>query len=181
MKSKEKQAQPDTNDAQQTLELIKDAHHTNDQIKVLDAAGNDVTGKQLDSSPSSDDPRNSREVSPDDDSQKDLIGVTRRATDLSLRSRHESGTATGAHAVKAKPAILLTENKSTRATAARGGVPALSPDTLKQYLQRGVNRIRSRAHSRSSGSGQGPTTPSPVFGAEHLGSSGPDQIMGNAP
>jgi hypothetical protein len=178
-KSKRDQNTPDTAIAREALERIKNAHSTA-QLKILNAKGEDVTKEHFDNVRPEDPPSCSGQSSDDDnDEPQILLGITRRATDLSLESRNKPGMAPSAAKETARPAILLTEDKSTRTAVARGGQPALSPSVLKKFLERGVNRLRSLSQSSQNRTPIS-TTPPPVLsptGIKALDGSSADQIM----
>jgi len=82
-----------------------------------------------------------------------LIGVSRRATDLSSQGEPEGKNN------QARAAILLTDNRDTRVKASYQGVAALATTMLKKILTGSLGRRRSSSAASSSSWHSGIITP----------------------
>jgi hypothetical protein len=117
------------------------------EVKILDASGKP---KQVDFNNLASTKLSKEDMEANDHTEDLLFKVTRSATGMSLE-RKGSSSPIGA---KVRPAILLSDNKTTRRYAAREQIPAMEPNALMRYLKLGIVRVRSLSKgSRSSESG----------------------------
>lgn len=181
-KTKTDQPTADQENARKALDGMQVAHDTT-MLKILNAKGKDVTAKHFGSQSATEVPPACSTGSDDgarDDPKQELLGIVRRATDLSLESRNKSVTTN-----TARPAILLTEDKGTRATAAKDGLSAASPSVIGKYLDKISTRLRSLSQGSQNRTLEADTTTPPATlsptdtGHPHGVTS--DQIMENAP
>jgi hypothetical protein len=125
--------------AQKAIHQVNMAVSDNkDVVRIMNQSGADVSNQAVTKGPS---PEPSGPLI----GEEILIGITRRASDL-------SEVAVECPPTKAKPAVLLTDNKRTRVKAGREGVPSLGVDMIRKYVMRGVNRLRSASNASSNGS-----------------------------
>jgi len=129
---------PEADAARTAIETIKAALDQQKDIRILTAGGQDVTEKALsaDRLPFSEqgDPQDAEEI---------VLGVARRASDLSTNQRSEQPNG------KAKPAILVTEQKSTRLKAGNQDIPTMSTSKMRTIIQALVGRRRSSSGGSS--------------------------------
>ena len=167
----------------EALEQIKSAYQVTN-IQILNPKGEDTTQKHFGAG---DSPACKGDSSPGSpvDNQESLLGVTRRATDLSLSHRNQDETTTSLGNITARPAILLTEDRTTRAMAKAEKLAALAPTVLRKYLEPAVTRLhRSLSRSSESRPDVGSTTPPAVLspdGLQGMDSKNPDQLMETGP
>ncbi|QDS74745.1 hypothetical protein FKW77_001179 [Venturia effusa] len=132
----------DSEAAQRALKSVKNAFVGHSDIRILTVEGKDITRDHLASERPNTPVCNSPVERSDGPEQQtdDLIGVTRTASDLnSLRKPQEATDET-------RPAVLLTEDRSTRVLAKSGKVASLAPSVLRRILST-ASRVRSRALS----------------------------------
>jgi len=124
--------------AQAAIENIKAAIDEHKNVRVLTPDGQDVTSQTIltGKAPASDPNENQ-------DPEAVLIGVSRRATDLSSQGEPEGSNS------QAKPAILLTEDRTIRVKASSQGVAALATSVLKNLLTGSLRRRRSSSAASS--------------------------------
>ena len=176
---------PAKDKAKDALDQVKAAYAVT-ELKILNADGKDITVEHFDGSKAAAPPACDNDVSPanPDEAEKDLLGVTRRATDLSLENRTRLQTASSSGSSHVRGAILLTEDKKMRIHAAKERIASLAPSTLKRYLENGLGRVRSLSRGSQGKPGTpGTTTPPAVLsptGLKNFDSNAPDQIMENA-
>ena len=134
--------------AQAAIESIKAAIDEKKNIQVLTADGEDITSPNLLAG-------NAPTSNPNDnqDSEEVLIGVSRRATDLSSQGETEGSSS------QVRPAILLTEDRSIRVKASYQGVAALATSVLKKLLTGSLRRRRSSSAASSTSCHSGKITP----------------------
>jgi len=101
-------------------------------VRIINQKGDDVTKQARDKGPPSETSSDSR------DSDEILFKVTRRASDLSERNQESP-------APKSKPAVLLTDDKRTRAKAGHRGIASIATNCVR-YLMPDVNRKRSSSN-----------------------------------
>lgn len=138
--------------AQTALDQIKVASTTTEVI-ILDSLGrptrfdfSDMNGAKL----TTQDIGNDRSG----DLERLLFNLTRSATDMSLKRKNQRPPSSSPVSENVRPAILLSEDKTIRSSAARENIPSISPSALRKYLKMGLGRVRSSSKgSRSSGSG----------------------------
>jgi hypothetical protein len=165
-----KAVSPAADAAREALEQVKVAL-TNTELKVLDAKGADITGKHFGTtkpmgSPACDD-NGMRDF---EDSQEDLLGVTRRATELSMSTKLQPSGAENNG--KVHSAVLVTDNRRTLLRAAGEKIATFTPSALKKYLETGVGRMRSLSRGSQGRSPELKTT-SPTIG----GSKDPNEAI----
>jgi hypothetical protein len=118
--------------AQAAIESIKTAIDEHKNIQVLTPDGENVTSSTfLSGKAPATDPNDGQ------DPEAVLIGVSRRATDLSSQGEAEGSSS------EARPAILLTEDRSIRVKARYEGVASLATSMLKKLLTGSLVRRRS--------------------------------------
>ncbi|TID14688.1 hypothetical protein E6O75_ATG08834 [Venturia nashicola] len=128
--------------ARQALKSVKKAYVGHSDIRILTVKGEDITRQHL----ASGKPTSSGCSSPleafdnPEEKTEDLIGVTRRASDLNSFAKPKEATD------QIRPAILLTEDRSTRVRARSDKVASLAPSVLRRILST-ASRVRSRALS----------------------------------
>jgi hypothetical protein len=98
-------------------------------VRIFNHKGDDVTKQALDKGPPSETSSDSDEI---------LLKVTRRASDLSERKQESP-------APKSKAAVLLTDDRRTRAKAGHRGLASIATSTMR-YLMPDVNRKRSSSN-----------------------------------
>lgn len=114
------------------------ARHGKD-VRILKTSGEDMTKSHL-APESSDSPVCTTPVGcPESQDEKDenLIGVTRRATELDKTTKATD---------QARSAILLTSDRLTRVRAARDRVAALAPDMIWRIFS-STGRMRSSSQT----------------------------------
>lgn len=128
--------------AQQALKSVKNAYVGHSDIRILNVEGEDITRRHLASErPNTPGCSSPLEASGNPGEKIDyLIGVTRRASDLNSFAKPKEATD------ETRPAILLTEDRSTRVLARSGKVASLAPSVLRRFLST-ASRVRSRALS----------------------------------
>lgn len=128
--------------AQQAIKSVKNAYVGHSDIRILTVEGEDITRHHLacerPNTPGCSSPFEASD-SPEEKTE-DLIGVTRRASDLNRFAKPKEATD------ETRPAILLTEDRSTRVLARSGKVASLAPSVLRRFLST-ASRVRSRALS----------------------------------
>jgi len=139
---------PQAHAAQAAIESIKAAIDECQNIQVLTPEGENVTSRTLLAGkvPASD-------PNDDQDPEEVLIGVSRRATDLSSQGEHEGNIS------QARPAILLTEDRSIRVKASLQGVAALATSMLRNLLTGSLGRKRSSSVASSTSCHSGRLSP----------------------
>ena len=107
------------------------------ELKILNADGKDITVEHFDGSKAAAPPACDNDMSPAflAKAEKDLLEVTRRATDLSSEARTRLQTASSPGNSHIRGAILLTEDRKMRVQAAKERIASLAPSTLKRYLE----------------------------------------------
>lgn len=122
--------------AQAAIESIRTAVGQGKEIQVLNPEGRDITSTGV---------LDGKVSSTHDDNQQDaeeiVIGISRQASDLSSRGQPVEPDGT------AKPAILVTEDRSTRLKAKDQGVATLSISMVRRVLEAFVRRRSSSAAS----------------------------------
>ncbi|KAE9982202.1 hypothetical protein EG327_005932 [Venturia inaequalis] len=128
--------------AQQALKSVKNAYVGHSDIRILTVDGEDTTKRHLACERSTATGCSSPLKASDNSEEKtdDLIGVTRRATDLNSFAKPKEATD------QTRPAILLTEDISTRILAKSGKVASLAPSVFRRVFST-ASRVRSRALS----------------------------------
>jgi hypothetical protein len=150
---------PDSAAAQQALKSVKSAYTRHSNIRILTASGEDITKRHL----ASEMPNTPVCTSPvelaisSDEKQDDLIGVTRRVTDLNSYDKPNDATE------DTRSAVLITEDRPTRVRAKTGKVASLAPSMLRRILSTARSRMRSpsQASRTSDGAGEGKPDPEP--------------------
>jgi hypothetical protein len=101
-------------------------------VRIFNHKGDDVTKQTLDKGPPS-------ETSSDtSDSDENLLKVTRRASDLGERKQE-------AHGPDSKAAVLLTDDRRTRAKAGHRGLASIATACIRSLMTDG-NRKRSSSN-----------------------------------
>lgn len=101
-------------------------------VRIFNHKGDDVTKQTLDKGPPS-------ETSSDtSDSDENLLKVTRRASDLSECKKESGGP-------DSKAAVLLTDDRRTRAKAGRRGLASIATKYMR-FLMTDGNRKRSSSN-----------------------------------
>ena len=144
---------PEADSARKALDSIRAALDERKDIKILTPEGNDVTQKMLsvDNTAFSEEDRQR-------DAEEIVIGVARRASDLSSSQRAAQPNGT------AKPAILITEQKSTRLKANYQDIAAMSTSRVRTILQAILRRRRSSSSASSICHSGGIATPTEIAG-----------------
>jgi len=139
---------PHARAAQIAIQTIKTAINEHKGVQVLTQDGEDITSSALLAGklPVSD-------TNDNQDPEAILIGVSRRATDLSSQGEPEGKNN------QARAAILLTDNRATRVKASYQGVAALATTMLKKVLTGSLGRRRSSSAASSSSWHSGIITP----------------------
>lgn len=130
---------PESDAAHQALRSVQSAYTQQSKIRILTASGEDITKRHL-ASERPKTPVCSSPVDPttsSEDIQDDLIGVTRRATDLNSYEKPSDATE------ETRSAILLTDDRLTRVRAKTGMVASLAPSMLRRILSTARSRMRS--------------------------------------
>jgi hypothetical protein len=127
---------------------LQTALNSGKNVRILDKDGTDLTGKALSSGKPLQAEPGTKEAQDDI-----LIGITRRESDMTNRGKPEGVDET------AKPAILVTESRTTRIRAKGVGVAAVATSMLRNVLQGSLTRRRS-----PSGSSMGRHSPTPGSG-----------------
>jgi|SRR6266480_1029494 len=124
--------------AQAAIKNIKAAIDEHKNVQILTPDGKDITSQTIltGKAPASD-PNDNQ------DPEAVLIGVSRRATDLSSQGEPEGSNS------QARPAILLTEDRTIRFKASCQGVAALATSVLKNLLTGSLRRRRSSSAASS--------------------------------
>lgn len=181
--AKSRTDQPVKDTAMEALEQIKFAYQETN-IQILNSNGEDITQKHLGGGES---PACKGDSSPGSpvDGQKSLLGITRRATDLSLSHRTHDDMTSNSGNTTARPAILLTEDRTTRAMAKAEKLAALAPTVLRKYLEPAVTRLhRSLSRGSQTRPDVGSTTPPAVLspaGLQGMDAKDTDQLMETGP
>jgi hypothetical protein len=167
------------------LEKVKNAY-TKTELKIINADGKDITKEHFAEGKATDAPACTGDVESKTpaDAEKILLGVTRRATDMSLGRRVNSGISTSLDSKNIRPAVLLTENENTRAHAKTEKLVAMAPSVLRKHLVNGITRIRALSRGPQSRPELETTTPPPVgspVGIKGLDDAAADQVMENGP
>jgi len=131
-----KTAQPYSTAAQEALDSVKTAYDRHNDVRILTASGDDITKRHLSSEQSG---TCESHLENHDDPGENLIGVTRRATDLASYNKPKEATE------EIRSAVLLTEDRPTRVRAAGSKVAALAPSMIRRILAR--TRMRSLSQS----------------------------------
>jgi len=129
---------PESDAARIAIESIKAALDERKDIRILNAGGEDVTQEALSS-----DRLPFSEQDNQQDTEEIVIGVARRASDLSNHQRSEQPNGI------AKPAILVTEQKSTRLKAVSQDIATMSASRMRTIIQAFVGRRRSSSGGSS--------------------------------
>jgi len=127
---------PAKDKANEALDQVKAAYAMT-ELKILNADGKDITVEHFDGSKAAAPPACDNDMSPAflAKAEKDLLEVTRRATDLSSEARTRLQTASSPGNSHIRGAILLTEDRKMRVQAAKERIASLAPSTLKRYLE----------------------------------------------
>jgi hypothetical protein len=139
--------QPESAAAKEALKSVQSAYTKyNKDVRILTTSGEDITKKHLapetSSPPTCTTPVGDAETQ--DEKEENLIGVTRRATNLKdFDTPQESMD-------HARSAILLTADRVTRVRAARDRVAALAPDMIRKlFFTTGLKRSPSQTSKKS--------------------------------
>jgi hypothetical protein len=129
-----KSAQPD---AQEALRNVRKALSMNMDVRILTTSGLDTTNEKLDSTDSL---TLESALEGMDDPEENIVQVARQASGISVKGNPEDAMS------QARPAVVLSENKSTRLRAARDKVAAIKPSMFQRIL---TATARRRASSGS--------------------------------
>lgn len=178
--NKSKADLPSKEQAKQALEQVKNAY-TMTELKIINADGKDITKEHFAEGKTTDAPICSGDVESQTsaDAEKILLGVARRATDMSLGRRVDSGVSTGLDSKNIRPAVLLTENENTRAHAKTEKLVALAPSVLRKHLAKVSTRFRALSKGSQNRHEAETTTPPPVVSSVDI--KGLDEAAGDQP
>jgi hypothetical protein len=139
-----KAAQPSSIAAQKALNSVHNAYVSDSCLRVITAGGDDTTKHHFaPERPNTPTANSAEEPSNADEQEINLIGVTRRATDMNDFGNGKPTKATE----ETRSAVLLTDNRLTRVRAAGARVAALAPSVLRKMLSNAGSRIRSLSQS----------------------------------